>query len=76
MHYTALLCDILLSGGEDMERKNYREKLQELSHSTGIKVLTGLRRSGKSALLAMFAEDLHSEGVPPEHIIAIDFDEL
>ena len=59
-----------------MERKNYREKLQELSHSTGIKVLTGLRRSGISALLAMFAEDLHSEGVPPEHIIAIDFDEL
>ena len=59
-----------------MERKEYRERLQELRHRAGIKMLTGLRRSGKSALLAMFAEDLHGEGVLPEHIIAIDFDEL
>lgn len=50
--------------------------LRELSEKPGIKVLTGLRRSGKSALLAMFAEDLQHEGVLPEHIIAIDFDEL
>ena len=59
-----------------MERKEYRERLKELSRRRGIKVLAGMRRSGKSALLSMFAEDLHAEGVPPEHIIAIDFDEL
>ena len=59
-----------------MERREYRERLRELSRRPGIKVLTGARRSGKSALLAMFAEELHGEGVPPEHVITIDFDEL
>lgn len=59
-----------------MKRKRDLERLRELGRRTGIKVLTGLRRSGKSALLAMYAEALHGEGVAPEHVIAIDFSEL
>ena len=59
-----------------MERRDDMERLRELSRRTGVKLITGMRRSGKSALLAMFAEELHGEGVPPEHVITIDFDEL
>ena len=59
-----------------LERREDRDRLRELSRRTGIKLITGMRRSGKSALLAMFAEELHGDGVPPEHVITIDFDEL
>ena len=41
-----------------------------------IKVITGMRRSGKSTLLALFAEALKKEGVPSDHIIAMNLESL
>jgi predicted AAA+ superfamily ATPase len=41
-----------------------------------IKVITGIRRSGKSTLLALFRQELLETGVPSENIIAINFEDL
>ena len=39
-----------------------------------IKVITGVRRSGKSVLLMLFQEHLIKEGVPDDHIIYMNFE--
>lgn len=41
-----------------------------------IKVVSGVRRCGKSTLFAMFREKLISEGISPEQIIAINFEDF
>lgn len=49
-----------------IERKEYIEKLWSYKNKDLIKVVTGLRRSGKSTLLEMFRTRLISQGVRPE----------
>ncbi len=44
-------------------------------HRPVIKVLTGIRRSGKSALLTLIIEELKSQGIKDNHIIRINFEE-
>jgi len=44
-------------------------------HHPVIKVLTGIRRSGKSALLTLIIEELKSQGIKDDHIIRINFEE-
>ncbi len=57
------------------ERKNYLNKLVMKKHNGLIKVITGMRRSGKSYLLfSIFKEYLLSLGVAEDHIIEIAFD--
>ena len=59
-----------------IERPKYMVKLEGFIDTPVAKVLTGLRRSGKSALLAMLRERLLSRGVYPQRILTINFDEL
>ena len=41
-----------------------------------IKVLTGMRRCGKSTVLQLFGEQLLSEGVDRSNIISINFENM
>ncbi|MCL2861475.1 MAG: ATP-binding protein [Firmicutes bacterium] len=41
-----------------------------------VKIITGLRRSGKSELMKMIKSEVVSRGVGEEHIIFLDFEEL
>jgi predicted AAA+ superfamily ATPase len=41
-----------------------------------IKVLTGVRRAGKSTLLALLREDLLARGVPADHVLYLDYEVL
>ena len=59
-----------------VERKEYLDLLKEWKNEKVIKVVTGIRRCGKSTLLALFQEQLKKEGVKKEQIISLNFEEL
>ena len=59
----------------EIKRDFYLNKLIARKHNGLIKVITGVRRCGKSYLLfTQFKKHLQAEGVDREHIIEIAFD--
>lgn len=59
-----------------IERKEYLQRLIDWKDEKVIKVITGIRRCGKSTLLTMFKEYLMQNDVTSEQIITINFEEL
>lgn len=59
-----------------IERPTYMDFLQRAKDKPIIKVVSGIRRCGKSTLFEMYREWLISNGVNPDRIIAINFEEL
>jgi predicted AAA+ superfamily ATPase len=57
-----------------VERKRYLEQLEKLCGKHIIKVITGLRRSGKSVLMEMFAGRLRESGIPDSRIQMYNFE--
>jgi Predicted ATPase (AAA+ superfamily) len=51
-----------------INRKNYIQQLEKLKDVHIIKVITGLRRSGKSTLLEIFAGQIIDSGVPTNRV--------
>ena len=58
-----------------IERKEYLEKLIALRDKQIIKVITGVRRCGKSTLLEMFRDYLTKIGIPPKNIVSINLED-
>ena len=59
----------------NIERPIYLQKLKDRMHDGMIKIITGLRRSGKSYLLfELFRKYLLDSGVSPDHIIGLELD--
>lgn len=59
-----------------MERPDYLEKLKRKMHNGMIKVMTGLRRCGKSYLLFnLFYSYLLESGTADDHIIRMQLDD-
>lgn len=59
-----------------IERKLYLDRLIDRKHNGFVKIITGIRRCGKSYLLFnLFREHLLSTGVKPSQIIAIALDD-
>lgn len=59
----------------EIRRDSYLDQLLLRRNNGLIKVVTGLRRSGKSYLLrTLFKNHLLNEGVPQDHIIEMAFD--
>jgi predicted AAA+ superfamily ATPase len=60
----------------EIKRSIYLNKLFARKHNGMIKVITGMRRSGKSYLLfTLFHNHLKSEGVDDRHVIKIDLED-
>jgi len=59
-----------------IDRKEYLDRLQAWRDRQVIKVITGVRRSGKSVLLEMYAEWLREQGVPDERIVRVNLEDL
>lgn len=58
-----------------IKRETYLSKLRQLKDQNVIKVITGIRRSGKSTLLEAFKEELLSSGVSQRNIVFLNFEE-
>ena len=59
-----------------VRRAGYLDQLKRWRDERVIKVITGLRRCGKSTLLAQFRRDLLESGAAPGQILSINFESL
>ncbi|MBR1684415.1 MAG: AAA family ATPase [Clostridia bacterium] len=56
-------------------REQYLKKIRGFYHDEDlIKVITGVRRCGKSCLMQMIAEELRSQGICEDQIVYLDLD--
>lgn len=62
-------------GSIRIERREYLEKLIAWKDRQVIKVITGVRRCGKSTLMEMFQDYLMKAGIAEEQLIAINFED-
>ena len=59
-----------------IERRGYMERLYAWRDKQIIKVITGVRRCGKSFLLEMYQESLRAQGVRAERIVSVNLEDL
>lgn len=59
-----------------INRELYLAKIRPFMNKPFVKVITGVRRSGKSAILRMVKDELEKMTVKPEDIIYINFDSM
>ncbi len=60
-----------------LKRSYYLNKIKDFYHVNSlIKILCGLRRSGKSVILQQIIEEIKKSGVKNDHIIYINFESL
>lgn len=57
-------------------RENYVKKIMEFTDTPFVKVLTGVRRCGKSTIMQMIMEELRKRGVKEERIVSYRFDSM
>lgn len=60
---------------QKIPREEYLERLRNLKHKKLIKIVTGIRRCGKSTVLEMFRDELLDNGVEENQIIFINFED-
>lgn len=56
------------------KREKYLEKVRPFYDSDLIKIITGIRRCGKSCILKLIVDELKQKGVSSDHIIYIQLD--
>ena len=61
---------------KQIERKNYMDALKGLRDKNLIKVLTGVRRCGKSTVMQMFRDYLIADGVTETQIVFLNFEDF
>lgn len=59
-----------------IKRENYMSRIRPFIGNELIKVLTGIRRSGKSVMLQLIQEELLAAGVAREQFISINFENM
>lgn len=59
-----------------IQRREYLDQLKKWKDQNVIKVITGIRRCGKSTLLELYREFLKTQDVEDSQIISVNFEEL
>ena len=59
-----------------LKRELYLQQIRPFYESDIIKVITGVRRAGKSVLLKTIMEELISNGIDDSHIIYLNLEDL
>ena len=57
-------------------RPTYVDKIMAYADTPFVKILTGVRRCGKSTILKMIMEQLRQRGIPEERIVSYRFDSM
>lgn len=57
-------------------RENYVKKIMAFTDTPFVKVLTGVRRCGKSTIMQMIMDELRKKGIPEERIVSYRFDSM
>ena len=58
----------------EIKREGVIKKIRHFYDSQYIKVITGIRRCGKSVVMKQIAEEIKQSGVDDEHIIYLDLE--
>ena len=66
----------MMQNSKLVKRPYYSNWLERWRGKKVIKILTGLRRCGKSTLLELFQDKLREQGVAQENILAINFESM
>ncbi|MDR3127971.1 MAG: ATP-binding protein [Bifidobacteriaceae bacterium] len=61
---------------QKIKRQRELDILREAKNTNLIKVITGIRRSGKSTLLELFQNELIKSGISKRNIVSINFEDL
>lgn len=59
-----------------IQRERYMQQIRDFMDKPVIKIITGMRRSGKSALLELTRQELLGRGISEKNIISINFESL
>ena len=59
-----------------IKREKYLSQIRDFYDKDLIKVITGIRRSGKSILLKQIMEELKEKGIKDNHIIYVNFEDV
>ncbi|MDD6833889.1 MAG: AAA family ATPase, partial [Solobacterium sp.] len=59
-----------------IQRKDYLNQLISWKDEQVIKVVTGIRRCGKSTMIKLFQDYLLNEGVSKDQIVYLNFEDL
>mgnify|MGYP003293956828 CR=1 FL=1 len=59
-----------------IKRELYMQQLRSLKDQNIIKVITGVRRCGKSTLMLMFADEIISQGAREQQVQIYNFEDL
>ena len=59
-----------------IKRELYMKRIRPFIGSDFIKVMTGIRRCGKSVMLELIKQELVESGVNPTQFISINFEDL
>lgn len=59
-----------------IKRESYMKRIRPFIDLDIIKVLTGIRRSGKSVMMELIKEELTGRGIPPSSFISLNFEDM
>ena len=59
-----------------IKRETYMKRIRPFIGKELVKVMTGIRRAGKSVMLELIQDELRSTGVSTENFISINFEDL
>ena len=59
-----------------IKRETYLQKIRPFINTDLIKVITGMRRCGKSVMLELIKQELLASGVSRQQIISLNFEDM
>jgi predicted AAA+ superfamily ATPase len=59
-----------------VQREEYMKRIRPFIGNELVKVLTGLRRSGKSVMLELIKKELLSQGIPDSRFVSFTFENM